>query len=334
MKCGLLWVIGLALLGLVVFIGRGPIAQATASSDPPVTYAAGWSIVGGPPGTVFSQAMDPLYTRQPGTASGTYQTRKNTTPITAGWGYWANFSGSTTVNIPAGGYWFYAVSAPPNEYVMVGNPCGNGPAWVLGADKVLRYRKGQWSHSTRLLIGDGAFAKVYEGGVVMVLAPACAQCQPSPPEPPIGFGQLPPEVDVTSFEEVETYLQGQAEKEFFYLPCQPCPPGCQPGACPSAQACDHTYVGIDEGEGSTYYIDGSRNFISISVPEGGNAAVYVYPDGEPPSLYWSDDVSEGITVLPPYTEAGPPGKTWVRLEFTPDSTGGPCTDQTWYQSSY
>ena len=103
MKRGLLLVIGLALLGLVAVIGRGSTAQATDASDPLVTYPAGWSIVGGPPGTVFSQATNPLYTRQP-TTVGTYDTWTNTTAIRPGWGYWAHFWSTTTVNIPSGGY--------------------------------------------------------------------------------------------------------------------------------------------------------------------------------------------------------------------------------------
>jgi hypothetical protein len=92
-------------------------------------------------------------------------------------------------------------------------------------------------------------------------------------------------------------------------------------------------VGIDEGEGSTYYVGLSRNFISISVPEDGHAEVYVYLDGTSPELYWEGDVSEGISVLPAYTEAGPTGKTWVSLEFTPEGATAPCTAQTYYISA-
>ena len=188
--------------------------------------------------------------------------------------------------------------------------------------------------STRLAVGQGGFAKVYQGGVVMVIAPACNVCPPVPPEPPAGFALVPSDVDVTSFDEVETYLQAHPEQEYIYLPCQPCPPGCQPGVCPPPQPCDYTYVGIDEGEGSTYYIGLSTMFISISVPQDGFAEVFVYLDGTSPSLYWDGAVSDGITVLPPFTEAGPPGKTWVMLEFTPEGAMGPCIAQTYYYSAY
>lgn len=96
-----------------------------------VVYGPGWNLVGGPDGSYLRGAIGSIYTLQPGDTD--YEVFPATSPLRAGWGYWAFFpaGGSITLGI---GQATYSVTPVPAEWTMVGNPGTSGPARILGAD--------------------------------------------------------------------------------------------------------------------------------------------------------------------------------------------------------
>jgi PKD repeat protein len=156
--------------------GGGPTGAATTSvtvgpgapTGPSVTYAPGWNIVGGPTGATFPQANGPLYTFPAGATA--YQSIPNTQPITGGNGYWAYFTAATIVSFTADPTAPVTISAPANQYIMVGNPSVTRQATVTGADVVYVYDPvaGAYSNSTTLPPGVGAWALRSTAGSVTV----------------------------------------------------------------------------------------------------------------------------------------------------------------------
>ena len=101
------------------------------------TYAAGWNLVGGPSGTTFSQALNPLYTFPAGASS--YVQVPNTQPAQAGVGYWAFFNSQTTVTLSGTTTLPFTVTAPAGQYIMIANPSATSTVTVSGADVVYTY---------------------------------------------------------------------------------------------------------------------------------------------------------------------------------------------------
>jgi PKD repeat protein len=134
---------------------------AAAPTGPAVSYAAGWNLVGGPAGATFPQANGPLYTFQAGNTA--YQSIPNTQGIIGGNGYWAYFSGQTSVSFNGDSTSPVTVQAPANQYIMVGNPSVTGPATVTGADVVYIYDAVASAYATSPTIPPGAGAWVLRG---------------------------------------------------------------------------------------------------------------------------------------------------------------------------
>ena len=110
-------------------------AGGTATSS--ATYSPGWNLVGGPAGTTFSQALNPLYTFPAGASS--YVQVPNTQPAQAGVGYWAFFNSQTTVTLSGTTTLPFTVTAPAGQYIMIANPSATSTVTVSGADVVYTY---------------------------------------------------------------------------------------------------------------------------------------------------------------------------------------------------
>jgi hypothetical protein len=163
-------------VGTVGFVNAGTFTYTTAGTTPPtttvtgptVTYQPGWNLVGGPSGTLFPNASNPLYTFPAGAT--VYTSLANTTPIQGGAGYWAFFNAATTVNLngaaapgPA------SVPLPVNQYVMVGNPTTHAVS-VSGADVLYTYNPATPANPyvavSTLQPGQGGWALAANGGTL------------------------------------------------------------------------------------------------------------------------------------------------------------------------
>jgi hypothetical protein len=145
------------------------IAGPSAPSGPTVAYAAGWNLVSGPAGTVFSQAGNPLYTYQGNDAA--YETLPNSSGVTSGFGYWAFFNSATTVALGAANGTSASVTAPAGHWVMIGNPSASTTLTVRGADIVYTYDATAGYVSppgNQLAPGRGAWAISNNGGTITV----------------------------------------------------------------------------------------------------------------------------------------------------------------------
>jgi len=132
-----------------------------------VRFAGGWNLISGPTGTVVPGASGPLYTLQSGDAS--YETLAPGTPLVGGVGYWAFFGdgGAAALGGPSQGP--VEVTAPPDGYIMIGNPDPFRPAIVSGADVVYVYDPvNGYQASARLEPGQGAWALVVDGGTITI----------------------------------------------------------------------------------------------------------------------------------------------------------------------
>ena len=89
-------------------------------AGPAIAVAAGWNLVSGPSGSVFSQCNGPLYTFQAGNTA--YQVVPNTSGIVNGQGYWCFLNAPTTLSLNGQGTTSASISAPPSQWVMVGEP--------------------------------------------------------------------------------------------------------------------------------------------------------------------------------------------------------------------
>lgn len=133
-----------------------------------VTYQAGWNLVSGPTGTVFSQAQGTLYTLT-AASGGSYATLPNTLAVSPGQGYWAYFNTGVTVQLVTPGSTSASVTAPAGQYVMVGNPSATRTLTVSGADVVYTYTPaGGYAAGTSLAPGQGAWVLSNAGGTVTV----------------------------------------------------------------------------------------------------------------------------------------------------------------------
>lgn len=142
-------------------------------SSPQAGYAAiyysGWNLVAAPPGTLFTGAGS-LYTWQD--SDTTYEVLPDSSGVTGGLGYWADFSGVTSsppiVFMPAAVLPF-TVAVPCGKWVLIGNPAlqtvnltYNGSpftAFIYDAYLTMAYQQ-----TTMLPVGQGAWAKVTDPG--------------------------------------------------------------------------------------------------------------------------------------------------------------------------
>jgi len=151
----------------------GPAAGTTpAAGTATATYAPGWNIVGGPAGTTFAQALNPLYTFPANNPSApNYQTVPNTQTLTPGQGYWAYFNSTTTVNLSGTATLLFSISIPAAQYIQIANPTTTNVT-VSGADIVYAYdptvaASGQpYTAITTLKPGQGAWAYSNAGGTL------------------------------------------------------------------------------------------------------------------------------------------------------------------------
>jgi hypothetical protein len=130
------------------------------------SYAAGWNLVAGPAGTIFTGAVGPLYTYQAGDTA--YEAVPGTTASVGGRGYWAYFTQPATVVLAGPSAPSASVPAPAGQWVMVGNPSATMPAHVSGADLLFGYdpASGGYAAITTLAPGHGAWAISFSGGTI------------------------------------------------------------------------------------------------------------------------------------------------------------------------
>src|SRR5438128_6415963 len=86
-------------LGIALALGAMTVDHSRA--DTPITYHAGWNLVGAPEGTRYGGAEGPLYTLQP--QDDAYEALPPGSRAVAGYGYWAYFPLARTVQLPVGG---------------------------------------------------------------------------------------------------------------------------------------------------------------------------------------------------------------------------------------
>jgi plastocyanin len=141
-----------------------PVGTSSLAGGVSVNYAAGWNLVAGPGGTVLSGTSGSLYAFRAGDTS--YEMIAAGTPLTAGSGYWAYFTGPQTATVPQNMTQPGATPLPTGQFVLVGNP-SSLPVAVAGADTVLIYDpvRGYQSVST-LEPGQGAWAYSANGGML------------------------------------------------------------------------------------------------------------------------------------------------------------------------
>lgn len=152
---------------------------------PIVAFAAGWNLVGGPPGwNLFFNPVAgdgyltyPLYTFQVNDT--TYEVISASgsqagmcTIIPGGVGVWAYFSAPLTERLIApiaGRSVPLTVSLPPSHWIMIGNPA-EVPVNVSGADVVETYdtATGSYQQTTTLQVGQGAWAWSAAGGTLTI----------------------------------------------------------------------------------------------------------------------------------------------------------------------
>lgn len=133
---------------------------------PVVSYGAGWNIVAGPAGTLFSQASSSLFTFQANDT--TYQVFAPTTPVQAGQGYWAYFTQPATVTLSGTSADTRTINAPPGQYIMIGNPSATSAVTIKGADTAVSWdaSSNNWKNVSSLAPGAGAWVLVINGGAV------------------------------------------------------------------------------------------------------------------------------------------------------------------------
>ena len=133
-----------------------------------VTYQAGWNMVAGPAGMMFSQAQNPLYTIQLGTNQ--YTTQQNTQGVAAGAGYWAYFASPTTVTLSGTSSTATTVTLAPGTYAFVGNSSTTATVTVSGADACFLYSPASNSYSivSTLSPGQACAAFSTDGATVTV----------------------------------------------------------------------------------------------------------------------------------------------------------------------
>lgn len=127
-----------------------------------VTFHAGWSLVAAPDGARFAGADGAIYTLQPGDDG--YEALPPDTSAAAGEGYWVYFPTARTLALD-GGVAYVALTLPPGQWVLIGNPSGDRTLPVAGADAVFTYDPLRgYRYAAQLQPGQGAWAYSAEGG--------------------------------------------------------------------------------------------------------------------------------------------------------------------------
>jgi hypothetical protein len=141
-----------------------------APSPSTATYPAGWNLIAGPGGITISGPSGNLYTWQAGDS--TYESIAVGAPVKSGYGYWAYFPTGSFSTVPATTGGTVEVVLPAGIPVLVGNP-GSTTALVTGADSVSIYNTltGQYSSTSTLTPGQGAWATSNNGGVATITNP-------------------------------------------------------------------------------------------------------------------------------------------------------------------
>ena len=150
---------------------------ATPAAGPTVTYPAGWNLVGGPSGDALAGAALPIYTFQ---ATDTNYESITSNVIQAPDGYWAYFTGSTTITLPVVSGTTQSVTLPSNHEIMVGNPFdksatlsgSTSPTWVLTfntqANTFGSWTRADSGQTVQLAAGQGAFVFAAGGGTLTI----------------------------------------------------------------------------------------------------------------------------------------------------------------------
>jgi PKD repeat protein len=159
---------------LTLYVTDSPTGQSASDTavatiepgGPVVSYRAGWNIVAGPAGTIFSQSASSLFTFQANDT--TYQVITPTTPVQGGFGYWAYFTQQSTVTLSGVSADTRTISAPPGQYIMIGNPSANSAVTIRGADTAVSWdaQTSTWKPVSSLAPGAGAWVLVLNGGTV------------------------------------------------------------------------------------------------------------------------------------------------------------------------
>lgn len=161
------------------------------------SYAAGWNLIAAPPGTNLS-AASALYAWQPD--AGSYVSVQPGA-TSAGAGYWAYFPAATTVTLAGGQNAAISVAAPAGAYVLLGNPSGQTPATVSGADLVYTYDPvgGYIAAGAGAVLppGSGAWALSFAGGAITLTPGSASSGAPAPSVPPSG-GAYPWHTDIVA----------------------------------------------------------------------------------------------------------------------------------------
>lgn len=130
-----------------------------------VSYAAGWALVAGPPGTVIPGISGPLYTFQPWDAA--YEAVAAGSPLQSGSGYWAQFTSPVTVTLQFGSPTSVGRVVPPGQYALIGNPYAV-PATVSGAGALYTYDPIRgYQPASVLQPGQGAWALSLSGSITI-----------------------------------------------------------------------------------------------------------------------------------------------------------------------
>jgi hypothetical protein len=130
-----------------------------------VTYQSGWNLVAGSGGAVLSNAGGQLFTFQPGDSG--YETISSSSSLQAGYGYWALFSSTTTINISVTTVHAVRRPIPAGQHALIGNPF-NQVATISGASKVYTYDPVRgYQATTTLQPGQGAWVTSAAGMVVI-----------------------------------------------------------------------------------------------------------------------------------------------------------------------
>lgn len=143
-----------------------------------VAYAAGYSLVSLPPGTIVG-SRSPLYSWFDLGNGGDYGVRAADAPVEAGHGYWAWFSCSHLVDLASAGETATSFELGAFHASMVGNPSGQGPSTVSGHDFTARwdgslndgsggYRLSAYREPQSLAVGEGIWAFSYDRTTLVI----------------------------------------------------------------------------------------------------------------------------------------------------------------------
>jgi hypothetical protein len=162
-----------ALLFIILLAVLPAIARATqvSSARDDRAIPPGWNLVADPYGVVSS---GPAYTIQAGDSQ--YEAVQAGTALVPGLGYWVYTAHVTGVPLAAGAAQA-TIHTTPGQWIMIGDPSGQLPAQVSGADAFMTYdpRTGfQAATELTLRPGQGAFALSLDGSDVSVVAQGTA----------------------------------------------------------------------------------------------------------------------------------------------------------------